>query len=181
MYIWIAAAGIVLLLFFWRVYNACIVKRNQVREDFSDVDIQLKRRSELIEQLVAIVKGYAKHEKETFENVSKARSQIVGAASVNDVAKAEAMLSQSMGRIFAIAESYPELKADKSYMNLLLNVRETEDRIAEARELYNSSVRRYNNTIQTFPNVLAAAIFGFREEEYFSYSVAAASDAPAGK
>lgn len=161
----------IIFVYLWRTYNTCVVRRNQVKEDLSDIDIQLKRRSDLIDQMVSIVKGYAKHEKETFENVAKARSQIMGAASLKDVAQGDALMSQSFGRLFAIAESYPELKADKSFMDLLQNMRDTEDQIAQFRQMYNTSVRGYNNTIQTFPNVIAATLFGFREEEYFEYSL----------
>lgn len=154
-------------VFLWINFNSFIVKKNQVKEDFSDIDIQLKRKMNLIEQLINIVKAYAKHEKEVFENVARVRSYLDKSTTITDIEKAENLLNASMRSIFAIVENYPDLKANESYQNLMLNLKETEDRIAFYREEYNKSVKKYNNAIQVFPSHVAAKIFGFNEENFF--------------
>lgn len=157
----------VFILFLWSTYNSFVTKRNQVKTDLSDVEIQVKRRASLVEQLVQLVKDYAEHEKETFEGVAKARSALDTSKSVKDTAKAENMLSSTLRSLFMVAERYPELKASQNFMSLRDDLKETENRIAGYREEYNRSVQHYNTAIQVFPNLFAAMIFNFQEEELF--------------
>ena len=155
------------LLYIWSKYNLFIKKRNQVKTDYSDIDIQLKRRASLIEQLANMVRGYAKHEKETFENVAKARSALDTSKTASDAAQAENMLAQTLRSLFAVVENYPKLQASENYKTLRDDLKETENLIAGYREEYNRSVQNYNNTIQIFPNLLVAALFQFQEKELF--------------
>lgn len=165
-------AGVVLLvlLFLWSSYNSFITMRNQVKTDFSDIDVQLKRRASMIENLVTLVKGYATHEKGTFENVAKARAALDTSKSVADTAKADNMFAQTLRSLFAVVESYPKLEASENYQQLRQDIKETEDLIARYREEYNRTVQEYNNLVQTFPNLLAAALFRFESEELFQAS-----------
>lgn len=156
-----------ILLFLWSTYNSFITKRLQVEEDFSDIDVQLKRRATLIEQLVTVVKEYAKHEKETFENVTKARSALDHSTTLPQVLAAENMFTQALRSLFAVAENYPNLKANQNYKQLMHDLKETEDRIAHYRETYNNSVKHYNSSLQVFPNLLSASIFRFEPKEFF--------------
>ena len=163
------AGGIVflLLLCLWTTYNHFVRARNKVKTDFADIDVQLKRRASLIENLVEIVKGYAKHEKETFENVAKARTMLESSHSPKDSGEADNILSKTLKSIFAVSEAYPKLRASENFQRLQSDLKETEDLIAEHREIYNRTVLDYNTTIQVFPNLLIAGIFGFGEEELF--------------
>lgn len=154
-------------IFLWSRYNMFIVKRNQVKTDYSDTDIQIKRRASLIEQLARMVAEYAKHEEDTFENVAKARSALDTSQTVQDTMKAENMFSQTLRSLFSVVEQYPVLKADANYKQLMDSLKQTEDSIAHYREQYNESVRKYNNTIQTFPNLIATAVFRFDEQPLF--------------
>ncbi|MCL5090795.1 MAG: LemA family protein [Patescibacteria group bacterium] len=156
-----------ILVYLWSVYNGFVVERNQVKTDYSDIDIQLKRRASLIEQLAALVKDYAKHEKETFENVSRARAALDTSKTAGQAAKAENMLSQTLRSLFSVVENYPKLLANESFQGLREDLKETENLIAKYREEYNKTVQNYNNLIQTFPNLLAASVFQFHEEELF--------------
>ncbi len=151
-----------------RMYNAIITIRNQVREDYSDIDIEVKRRSGLIQNLVDIVKSYVKHEKDTFETVAKARSAVAASTSPKTSAQAEELMTQSLRSIYIVAESYPQLKANTQYQELQQELAKTENRIAAARNEYNGTVTVYNNATQTFPNLLIALMFGFGTENYFS-------------
>lgn len=165
----LSICAFILLAFLWTGYNAFIKKLNQVNEDFSDIDIQLKRRADLIGQLVEVVKGYSKHEKKTLENIARLRSSIASSASMKEVTNAEQTYVDSLHTILAIVENYPKLKADQSYKDLMDNLKETEDNIAKYREEYNQSVKKYNSTIQTFPNTLTALVFNFKTAEYFKF------------
>lgn len=162
-------AGIILftLLYVWSTYNAFITKRNQVKTDYADIDVQVKRRASLIENLANLVKEYAKHEKETFENVAKARSALDTSKNAAEAAKAENMFSQTLRSLFSVVEAYPKLQASENFQQLREDLKETENLIARYREEYNLTVQEYNNLIQTFPNLLAAALFQFRSEELF--------------
>lgn len=157
----------VLFLYVWATYNAIIKKRNQVKTDFSDIDVQLKRKGSLIQNLVELVKEYAKHEKETFQGVAQARSALDTSKSTHDTAKAENMLTQTLRSLFMVVEQYPKLVASENYKQLRDDLNETENLIASYREEYNRSVQDFNNFIQTFPNLLVATSFGFHEEELF--------------
>jgi LemA protein len=168
---WYIAAAIALFLVtnkVLRMYNAIIAIRNQVREDYSDIDIEVKRRSGLIQNLVDVVKSYAKHEKETFENVAKARAAVASSSNPKDSAHAEDLMTLSLRSLYIVAEAYPQLKANTQYQELQQELAKTENRIAAARNEYNQSVTMYNNTTQTFPNLLIALMFGFGTENYFS-------------
>lgn len=166
--LWILA-GIVafVLLFLWSKYNSFIAARNKVKTDFADIDVQLRRRASLIENLVEVVREYAKHEKTTFSDVSKARAALENPHGPKESAKADNMLSQTLKSLFAVSEAYPQLRASENFQSLRTDIKETEDRIALYRETYNQTVLDYNTTVQTFPNLLVANLFGFLEEELF--------------
>lgn len=169
--LWAVAIILILfLLFLWKSYNSFIKARNKVKVDFADIDVQLKRRASLIENLAAIVKEYAKHEKETFIKVTQARSAVVDAKTPADSANADNMLTETLKSLFAVSEAYPELKASHNFKALQDQLTETENLISQYREAYNESVLNYNTMIQTFPNLIAAGIFGFKEEELFQAS-----------
>ena len=156
-----------ILLYLWSAYNAFVTKRNQVKTDYSDIDIQLKRRASLIENLANLVKNYATHEKTTFEDVAKARSALDLSKTASDAAKAENMLTQTLRSLFAVVEDYPKLQASQNFQQLRDDLKETENLIARYREEYNQTVQQYNNLIQTFPNLLAAGLFRFDPEDLF--------------
>ncbi len=158
------------------IYNSLITTKNKVSEAWSGIDIQLKRRTDLIPNLVETVKGYAKHEQEVLENVTKARSSLMQAKGPEDSAVANDQLTKILKSIFAIAENYPQLKASDNFLNLQQQLGDTEDRIAYSRQYYNSSVLDFNNKIRTFPTVLLAGIFSFKEAEFFKATEEEAAD-----
>ena len=157
----------VLLLYAIALYNKMRTTSNQVDNAWSGVDVELKRRYDLIPNLVETVKGYATHEKETFEAVTRARSMGIEAKSVPEQAQAEGFLTQALRSIFAVAEAYPQLKANENFLQLQAELGQTEGRIAFARQYYNDIVLRFNNLIQVFPNVLVAGMFGFQRRDFF--------------
>jgi LemA protein len=166
--IWIILGIIVLIgLFFALAYNGMVKARNKVDEAWSGIDVQLKRRHDLIPNLVETVKGYAAHEKEVFENVSAARSAAIGAKGPAEAARAEGALTGALGRLFAVAEAYPQLRAAESFTELQRELANTEDQISGARRIYNGNVQAYNTKIQVFPNSLLAGQFGFTRREFF--------------
>lgn len=160
------AAGL-LVIFIWSLYNGLITMKTQIDEAWSQIDVQLKRRTDLIPNLVASVKGYAKHEKSVFENVTKARSAMMGATSPEEKAKANDQLSGALKSLFAVAENYPQLKANENFMQLQQELGDTEDKVAYSRQFYNSTVMDYNVKIKVFPNMLLAGAFGFTEKPFF--------------
>lgn len=172
----LAGISVVILLFLWSRYNAFVTTRNQVKTDFADIDVQLKRRASLIENLAEIVKGYAKHEKETFQNVAKARSAVQSAQGPKDSANVNNMLTSTLKSLIAVAEDYPKLRASDNFQQLTKQLEETENNIAQYRETYNQSVLHFNTMLQTFPNLLAAAVFGFKEEELFAVNAQESAD-----
>ncbi|MDP6423634.1 MAG: LemA family protein [Planctomycetota bacterium] len=151
------------------VYNGLVSGRNETENAWSQVDVQLKRRYDLIPNLVETAKGYMEHEKETLEAVIKARQQAISVAdgSVVDQAKAENFLSQTLRSLFAVTESYPDLKANQNMLALQEELTSTENRIGFARQHFNDAVLRYNNRVQQFPGVMVAGMFGFSEGEFF--------------
>ncbi len=149
------------------MYNRLVTLRNRIDNAWSQIDVQLKRRYDLIPNLVETVKGYAAHEKQLFENVTKARASAINAQSVGEQAQAENMLSQTLKSLFAVAENYPDLKANQNFMMLQEELSGTESKIAYARQFYNDSVMTYNTAIQRFPTNLMAGVFGFSAREYF--------------
>jgi LemA protein len=148
-------------------YNGLIAKRNRVQNAWSQVDVQLKRRHDLIPNLVESVKGYASHERETLEAVTQARAAAESATGPAEQAAAEARLSGALGRLIAVAESYPELRAAENFRALQAELGETEDKIAISRQVYNDTVLTYNNAVQQVPTNLVASLFRFDAREYF--------------
>lgn len=162
--------GIIILVitgWFLMTYNSLVTLRNRVREAWSQIDVQLKRRSSLIPNLVETVKGYAKHEKQVFENVTKARSALMGAKDPAHAAAANDMLTGALKSLFAIAEAYPNLRASENFKQLQDELSDTETKVAASRQFYNTNVLDLNNTIETFPTALIAGMFGFTKEEFF--------------
>ncbi len=140
---------------------------NRVDNAWSGVDVELKRRYDLVPNLVETVKGYAAHEKETFDAVTRARAMGIEAKSVPEQAEAEGFLTQALRQVFAVAEAYPQLRANENFAQLQAELTQTEGRIAFSRQYYNDIVLRYNNLIQVFPNVLIARVFGFQKKDFF--------------
>ena len=149
------------------VYNSLIRLKNRVDEAWSDIDVQLKRRYDLIPNLVNTVKGYAAHEKELFEKVAEARARAMGAKNAEEQAEAENMLSSTLKSLFAVAENYPDLKANQNFLELQRELTDTEDKIQAARRFYNGNVRDFNTKIQIFPNNLIAGMMHFKQYEFF--------------
>jgi LemA protein len=160
---------IVALIVLWVVfaYNGFVRTRNRVREAWSDIEVQLKRRYDLIPNLVETVKGYMAHEKQVFEGVTEARSRAMGAQSREDKADAENQLTGTLKTLFAVAENYPQLRANENFMELQRELSDTENKIQAARRFYNSMVLDMNTRTQTFPLNLIARLFGFKQEEFF--------------
>ena len=161
---------VILVLFLVTTYNRLVTLRQRVKEAWSDIDIQLKRRHDLIPNLIETVKGYAAHERGTFEAVTNARAQAVAAGatgSPQQMAQAENALTGALRSLFAVAENYPQLQAVQEFKDLSENLTATEDKIAFARRFYNGNVRDYNTALQTFPTNILAGTFGFRPEQYF--------------
>lgn len=152
------------------IYNDLVTKRNQVKSSWSKIDVQLKRRTDLIPNLVEIVKGYAQHEKETFSQVSQARASLMNARNIDDIQKSNSQLSRSLVNLFAIAERYPELKANTNFLNLQGQIQESEDKIAIYRERFNNFVLVYNNSCEQFPSNLVAQMFGFKTANFIEIS-----------
>ena len=165
----IVIVGILLLLvgYVVSVYNKLVNARNKVDNQFSQIDIQLKRRADLIPNLVEVVKGYAKHEKDTFTEVVEARNKAINAGTVNEKIDANNALTGALNKLFALAESYPELKANENFLSLQADLKDTEDKITYARQFYNDSAMNFNNLVQMFPSNIVAGIFGFKKFEYF--------------
>lgn len=165
-YIVIIVAAVVL---FWLLltYNSLITLRNRVKEAWSQIDVQLKRRSSLIPNLVEAVKGYAKHEKTVFENVTKARSALLGAKNPHEAAQADNMLTSALKSLFAVAEAYPNLRASENFKHLQEEVSDTETKVAASRQFYNRNVLDLNNSLETIPSGWVGQMFGFRKEEFF--------------
>ncbi len=156
-------------VFLWLVgsFNHLVRSRNRVKESWSDIDVQLKRRYDLIPNLVETVKGYAAHEKEIFEKVTQARAAAMGAKTVEEKGKAENMLSGALKSLFAVAEAYPTLRASENFSKLQDELTDTEDKIQAARRFYNSNVLLLNTQIEQFPTNIIASIFGFKHESFF--------------
>lgn len=165
-YALMGAVGL-LIAFVWFVYNSLIVLKVRVKEAWSGIDVQLKRRSNLIPNLVETVKGYAKHEKKVFIDVTEARSALMKAKSPQAAAKADNMLTGALKSLFAVAEAYPELKASENFKDLQRQLEDTEDKIAYSRQFYNQQVLEFNTKIQLFPQVVIANMFNFKREEFF--------------
>ena len=155
------------VVFIWYLYNSIIVAKMRVSEALSQIDVQLKRRADLIPNLVEAVKGYAKHEKELLEKVTKERASLVSAKTPGQKAEVNNELSQTLKSIFAVAESYPDLKASENFKELQSELSDTENKVAYARQFYNTNVLDYNTKLTLFPNVFFAKLFNFKEAEFF--------------
>lgn len=157
-----------LVLYVVATYNSFVILRARIKEALSGIDVQLKRRADLIPNLVETVKGYAKHEKEVFENVTKARSALMSATTLEDKAQANNMVTSALKSLFAVAEAYPNLMASANFQELQRQLEDTEDKVAYSRQFYNSNVLEYNTKIKTFPGNVLAGVFAFKGEEYFA-------------
>ncbi len=157
----------VLVLYVIATYNGLIVLRARIAEALSGIDIQLKRRAELIPNLVETVKGYAKHEKSVFENVTKARSALLKADTPGEKAAANDMLTGALKSLFAVAEAYPQLRANENFQELQRQLEDTEDKVAYSRQFYNSNVLSFNTKVAVFPSNILASMFGFTAFEFF--------------
>ena len=170
MWVWIVLLAVILLVVFGGIasYNRFVSQRNLVRDAWANIDTELRRRYDLIPNLVETVKGYASHEREVFENVTKARAMATSATgSPAEQAAAEGPLVAALRQLFAVAENYPDLKANQNFLALQSELSNTEDRLQTARRFYNSNVRDYNRRVQSFPSNVIARSFGFTEEQFF--------------
>ncbi len=159
---------LVVVLFVAAIYNTLVIARNRVKNSFAQVDTQLQRRFDLIPNLVETVKGFATHEKELLENITASRSGYMNASSTEEKLEMNNQLTSTLKTLFAVAENYPELKANENFSKLQAELSDTEDKVTYSRQFYNDAVTIYNNKIQVFPNNLVAGIFGFREEVLFN-------------
>jgi len=164
---WIAIVVLVLVLIVIWIYNRLIQLKNRVQNAWHQIEVQLQRRHDLIPNLVETVKGYASHEKETFERVVAARNKAMSANTPGEMGKAEGELTQALGRLFALAESYPELKANENFIRLQEELTSTENKVAYARQAYNDTVMMFNQTIQMFPYNLLAGAMNLKPAEYY--------------
>lgn len=171
---WIILIVILVLIVIWVVatYNNLVTLRNRVKDAWSQIDVQLKRRFDLIPNLVETVKGYTKHESETLENVIKARNSYMSATLPEDQMKADGELTKAVNKLFALSESYPDLKANTNFTDLQKELNETENKIAMSRQFYNDIVLQYNNKVEMVPSNIVASIFKFTKETFFAASEA---------
>ena len=177
--LWVILALVVLIgIYLIALYNGLIKKRNRVDNSWAQIEVQLKRRRDLIPNLVETVKGYAAHERGTFEAVTQARAAAAGAQGPAQTAQAEGFLTQALGKLFAVAEAYPDLKANTNFLELQGQLEETENKIAVSRQVYNDTVLTFNNAIQVFPAVLLAGPLGFTKREFYEVDDAADRDVP---
>jgi len=176
----VLAIVVIVVVFLALTYNRLVTLRQRVKEAFSDIDVQLKRRHDLIPNLVETVKGYAAHERGVFDEVTQARAGAIaaGAQGPQQRAAAEDMLTGALRSLFAVAEAYPQLQAVQEYKDLSENLRDTEDKIQFARRFYNGQVRDYNTALQTFPTVVLAGAMGFASSEYFEVEAPSDREVP---
>jgi len=167
MEIYIILAVVAIALFVWYTYNSLVTSKVRIKEAFSGIDVQLKRRVDLVPNLVSTVKGYAKHEKELLENVTKARASLMKAQGTTQKAESDNMLSQALKSLIAVSENYPDLKASKNFLELQQELSDIEAKIAYARQFFNSNVAGYNTTLVNFPGSIVGKMFGFKKEDFF--------------
>ncbi|MAG59687.1 hypothetical protein CMO96_02780 [Candidatus Woesebacteria bacterium] len=166
--LWIPIGAVIIIaLFVWSLYNSLVTARVRIREAWSGIDVQLKRRADLIPNLIEAVKGYVKHEKTVLENVTKARTAALNAKSVGQKEQADNMLTGALKTLFAVSENYPKLQASANFKQLQEELSDVEEKIAYSRQFYNSNVMDFNTKIQIFPNNLIAGNFGFKRQEFF--------------
>lgn len=169
---------VVLAVFVIGIYNSLVGLRNQVDNGWSQIDVQLKRRRDLIPNLVETAKGYMTHERGTFEAITKARSQAMGANTVGETGKAEGMLSEALSKFMLVVENYPDLKANQNFLSLQEELTSTENRIGFARQAYNDGVLGFNNKVQMFPSNIVAGMFNFAKREFFEIENAEEREVP---
>ncbi|MHC4618824.1 MAG: LemA family protein [Planctomycetota bacterium] len=169
---------VLLILFVIGIYNSLIRLRNQVDNAWSQIDVQLKRRHDLIPNLIETAKGYMKHERETFEEITKARSQAMGAKNVAEASKAEGALGEALSKFLLVVENYPDLKANQNFLALQEELTSTENKISFARQSYNDQVLFFNNKIQMFPSNIIANSFNFSKRDFFEIEIAAEREVP---
>lgn len=170
----IIVLAVVAVLVLWIIssYNGLVKLRNRVRDQWAQIDVQLKRRFDLIPNLVETIKGYTKHESETLENVVKARNTYLSATTPEAQMEANGELTQAISKLFALTESYPDLKANANFVKMQDDLKETEDKISYARQFYNDTVLKYNNKVETIPTNIIAGLFGFKKEAFFEAQAA---------
>jgi LemA protein len=174
----IAVLVVLVIAFVIGVYNSLIRLRNQVDNSWSQIDVQLKRRHDLIPNLVETAKGYMKHERQTFEAITQARSQAMGANTVSDAAKAEGALGEALSKFMLVVENYPDLKANQNFLSLQEELTSTENKISFARQSYNDQVLFFNNKIQMFPSNIIANTFNFSKRDFFELESVAEKEVP---
>ncbi len=163
----IVGLGVLLFLWFIGIYNGLVRLKNAVKNAWSQIDVQLKRRHDLIPNLIETVKGYMTHERETLENITKARNLAANASGVGEQAKAEGQLNQALSSFFLVVENYPDLKANTNFLSLQEELTSTENKIGFARQAYNDAAMQFNNKIEMFPSNIVAGMFNFRQAEFF--------------
>jgi LemA protein len=163
----IIAISVILILFVWSTYNGLATGKVRIKEAFSGIDVQLKRRIDLVPNLVETVKGYAKHEKGVLEKVTEARTSLMKATTPHEKAQSDNMLAGALKSLFAVSENYPDLKASRNFLELQQELSDIEAKIAYSRQFYNSNVRDYNATLARFPSGQVGRVFGFKDEEFF--------------
>ena len=168
----IIIVGVLLILVFYGigVYNSLVNARNKVKDQFSQIDVQLKRRSDMIPNLVETVKGYAKHEEKTLKEVIEARNKMTTANGINEELEASNAVTGALNKLFALSEAYPDLKANQNFIDLQNSLKETEDKISYSRQFYNDSVLKYKDKLEMFPSNIIANLFGFKAEKFFEAS-----------
>jgi len=177
--VWIVIGIVVLLvLAYIGMYNSLVSLRNQVKNAWAQIDVQLKRRHDLIPNLIETVKGYVKHERDTLENITKARTNAMQASGAAAAGKAEGELSGAISKLMLVVENYPELKANQNFLALQEELSSTENKVGFSRQFYNDSVLRFNTKTQTFPSNIVANMFGFKQAEFFEIQVATEREAP---
>lgn len=176
----IIVAAVIVILALWMIgmYNGLVRLRNQVKNAWSQIDVQLKRRHDLIPNLVETAKGYMKHERETFEEITKARSQAIQANSVSDKGKAESELSGALSRFQLVVENYPDLKANQNFLSLQEELTTTENKVGFSRQFYNDQVLKLNTKIESFPTNFMAGMFGFTQSDFFEIETPAEREVP---
>ena len=177
--VWIVIGIVVLLvLAYIGMYNSLVSLRNQVKNAWAQIDVQLKRRHDLIPNLIETVKGYVKHERDTLENITKARTNAMQASGAAAAGKAEGELSGAISKLMLVVENYPDLKANQNFLALQEELSSTENKVGFSRQFYNDSVLRFNTKTQTFPSNIVANMFGFKQAEFFEIQVATEREAP---
>lgn len=180
LYIVLILGGILLILIIWAfgIYNGLVRARNAVRNAWSQIDVQLKRRHDLIPNLVETVKGYMNHERETLEAVTKARTAAMSASGVSETGKAEGMLTGALKTLFAVSESYPDLKANQNFLNLQEELTSTENKVSFSRQAYNDATMFYNNKTELVPSNIIASVFNFQPAEFFEIEAPTEREVP---